>query len=148
MRMTHNFINYSKLFCHIFVLLTKLGSAFLQKMKCAKVVQIWMILFSLFKNINIKVVQKLENYIYQSVPINEATPSAICKKKVCFSNKTCHICNIICCDFFCLHIMYNEIQFHAEEAQNSIMIVLFMPNLPDLKSIKRNVLLEKVHTCK
>ena len=44
--------------------------------------------------------------------------------------------------------MYNEIQFHAEEAQNSIMIVLFMPNLADLKSIKRNVLLEKVHTCK
>ena len=70
------------------------------------------------------------------------------QKKVCFSNKTCHICNIICCDFFCLHIMYNEIQFHAEEAQNSIMIVLFMPNLADLKSIKRNVLLEKVHTCK
>ena len=50
--------------------------------------------------------------------------------------------------FFCLHIMYNEIQFHAEEAQNSIMIVLFMPNLADLKNIKRNVLLEKVHTCK
>ena len=99
------------------------------------------------QNINIKVVHKLENYRYQSVPINEATPSAICKKK-CFSNKTCHICNIICCNFFCLHIMYNEIQFHAEEAQNSIMIVLFMPNLADLKSIKRNVLLEKVHTCK
>ena len=33
------------------------------------------------QNINIKVVHKLENYRYQSVPINEATPSAICKKK-------------------------------------------------------------------
>ena len=99
------------------------------------------------QNINIKVVHKLENYRHQSVPINEATPSAICKKNVCFSNKTCHICNIICYDFFLL-AYYNEIQFHAEEAQNSIMIVLFMPNLADLKNIKRNVLLEKVHTCK
>ena len=146
--MTHNFINYSKLFCHIFVLLTKLGSAFLQKMKCAKVVQIWMILFSLFKNINIKVVQKLENYIYQSVPINEATPSAICKKKFASQIKRAIFVTLFAVIFFCLHIMYNEIQFHAEEAQNSIMIVLFMPNLADLKSIKRNVLLEKVHTCK
>ena len=94
------------------------------------------------QNINIKVVHKLENYRHQSVPINEATPSAICKKNVCFSNKTCHICNIICYDFFLL-AYYNEIQFNAEEAQNSIMIVLFMPNLADLKNIKRNVLLKK-----
>ena len=34
--MTHNFINYSKLFCHIFVLLTKLGSAFFAKNEMCK----------------------------------------------------------------------------------------------------------------
>ena len=69
------------------------------------------------------------------------------KKKFASQIKRAIFVTLFAMIFFLL-AYYNEIQFHAEEAQNSIMIVLFMPNLADLKNIKRNVLLEKVHTCK
>ena len=69
------------------------------------------------------------------------------KKKFASQIKRAIFVTLFAVIFFLL-AYYNEIQFHAEEAQNSIMIVLFMPNLAGLKNIKRNVLLEKVHTCK
>ena len=57
------------------------------------------------QNINIKVVHKLENYRYQSVPINEATPSAICKKKFASQIKRAIFVTLFAVIFFCLHII-------------------------------------------
>ena len=70
-----------------------------------------MILFSLFKNINIKVVQKLENYIYQSVPINEATPSAICKKKFASQIKRAIFVTLFAVIFFACILCITKFNF-------------------------------------
>ena len=58
------------------------------------------------------------------MPIDEATPSAICKKKKFASQIKRAIFVTLFAVIFFLLAYYNEIQFHAEEAQNSIMIVV------------------------